>query len=202
MGWFNRGTEVNAMRGTLTPDEQAVLARLEQTVEAGVQASLTVLEAGKALAEIRDRQLFRDTSKSWETYVETRFKISRRRADQMISFAGVQETLQKTGTRVPDFVGEVTLRPLAGLDEQAITEAFNEAASSPDGLTVASVRKAAARRKKAKAGPARPRRFRVPGATVTITFNRKSTGSAIDALAAAIRQAEDELLAAQANEAA
>jgi hypothetical protein len=38
-----------------------------------------------------------------------------------------------------------------------------------------------------------PRRFKVPGAVVIVTFNRKSNGSAIDALAAAHRQAEEEL---------
>jgi hypothetical protein len=38
----------------------------------------------------------------------------------------------------------------------------------------------------------RPRRFKVPGAVITVTFNRKFTGSLIEALEAAIRQAADD----------
>lgn len=180
-------------QGTLTHDERIALHRLEATVEAGVQASLTVLEAGKALAEIRDRQLYRDTATAWEKYVTERFQITRRRADQMIAFAGVKAVLEEMGTRVPVSVGEGTLRPLVGLDPGSMAEAITEAAASPEGVTAASVRKAAAKRKKTKAKVAKPRRFKVPGATVQIVFNRKGTGSAIDALVAALRQAESDL---------
>ena len=40
---------------------------------------------------------------------------------------------------------------------------------------------------------AKPQRFKVAGAIVQVVFNRKGTGSAIDALTAALRQAELEL---------
>lgn len=187
------------MAGTLTADEKATLARLEATVEAGVQASMTVLEAGKALSEIRSRQLFRDTAGSWEAYVTTRFSITKRRADQMIAFSGVQSILQEMGTTVP-ILSEGASRPLVGLPPETITEIVTEAAGSPEGVTAGSIKKAAARRKKAKVRVARPRRFKVPGAVVVITFNKKGTGSVLDALAAATRQAEDEL-ARQADQA-
>lgn len=192
MGWFSsKGTE-GQMAGTLTADEKAMLVRLEATVEAGVQASLTVLEAGKALSEIRSRQLFRDSAGSWEAYVSTRFSITKRRADQMCAFAGVQTVLQEMGTVVPT-LSEGASRPLVGLPPEAITEIVTEAAGSPEGVTAGSIRKAAAKRKKAKVRPAKPRRFKVPGAVVVVTFNRKGTGSVLDALAAATRQAEDDL---------
>ena len=48
MGWFTRTPEDASVPGTLSVDEQAALARLEAAVEAGVSATLTVLEAGKA----------------------------------------------------------------------------------------------------------------------------------------------------------
>ncbi len=196
MGWFTRDTEAEAMSGTLTADETIALHRLEAAVEAGVQATLTVLEAGKALAEIRTRQLFRDSAGSWDEYVSSRFKITRRRADQMVSFAGVQEAIEavstKTGTAVP-VLSERASRPLVGLPSEVVAEVVAEAAESPEGVTAGSIRKAAAKRKKAKAKAARPRRFKVAGAVVMVTFNRKSNGSVLDALTAAMRQAEDEL---------
>lgn len=192
MGWFTRDTEADAMKGTLTADERIALTRLEATVEAGVVATLTVLEAGKALAEIRDRQLFRDSAATWENYVSARFKITKRRADQMIAFAGVRAALEEMGTRVPE-ISEKAARPLVGLDSDTVAEIVTEAAGSPEGVTAGSIRKAASKRKKAKAKAAKPRRFKVPGATVQVVFNRKGTGSAIDALTAALRQAEAEL---------
>lgn len=198
MGWFTRDTEAEAMKGTLTADERISLTRLEAAVDAGVQATLTVLEAGKALAEIRDRQLYRDTAETWETYVTTRFKITKRRADQMVAFAGVKAALEEMGTAVPISVGEGTLRPLVGLELDAMAEAMAEASASPEGVTAASVKKAAAKRKKGRKAVPKARRFKVPGAVVTVTFNRKSDGVAASALEAAWRQASDD----QAAEAA
>lgn len=190
---------------TLTPDEQAALARLEKVVEAGVSATLAVLEAGKALAEIRRRQLYRDTNPSWDSYVQERFKVTKRRADQMVAFAGVQEALddvrREMGTAVPT-LSERASRPLVGLSPETIQEVVAEAAASPEGVTAGSVRKAASKRRKPKATKVpKARRFKVPGAVVTITFNRKGNGSTLDALQAAFRQAEADL-ERQATEAA
>jgi hypothetical protein len=192
MGWFARTTE-DAMKGTLTEAERMMLSRLEATVEAGVTATLAVIDAGKALAQIRDRQLFRDVAATWEEYVETRFRMTRRRADQLVAFAGVKAALEETGTRVPE-MSEKAARPLVGLSADTITEIVTEAAGSPEGVTASSIKKAAAKRKKSKAVKvAKPRRFKVAGAIVQVVFNRKGTGSAIDALTAALRQAEDDL---------
>lgn len=181
------------MKATLTADERTALARLEKAVEAGVNVTMTVHEAGKALAEIRQRQLYRDSAASWDEYVQERFRITKRRADQMVAFAGVHDVLQEMGTQVPK-LSEKAARPLVGLSPDAMAEAVAEAASSPEGVTAGSIRKAAGRRRKAKASKVpRPRRFKVPGAIVTITFNRKTNGSTLDALAAAQRQAEADL---------
>jgi hypothetical protein len=196
MGWFTRDTEADAMKGTLTPDEVAVLSRLEAAVEAGVQASNTVLTAGKALAEIRDRQLYRDTASNWDEYVSARFKITRRRADQMIAYANVKTVIEdvstKTGTPVP-VLSELASRPLVGLSPDTVSEIVTEAAGSPEGVTAGSIRKAASKRRKAKASKVpKPRRFKVPGAVIVVTFNRKATGSVVEALEAAIRQAAED----------
>jgi len=180
------------MKGTLTEAEKIMLAKLEATVESGVQATLAVIEAGKALATIRDRQLYRDVAATWEDYVETRFRMTRRRADQLVAFAGVKAALEETGTRVPE-LSEKAARPLVGLSPDTITEIVAEAAGSPEGVTAGSIRKAASKRKPKTAKVAKPRRFKVAGAIVQVVFNRKGTGSAIDALTAALAQAEADL---------
>lgn len=192
-------------KGTLTEAERITLGKLEAAVDAGVSATLTVIEAGKALATIRDRQLYRDSAASWDQYVTQRFKITKRRADQLVSFAGVQDALEtvqrEMGTAVP-ILSERAARPLVGMDADTLKAVVAEAAGTQEGVTAGSIRKAASKRRKAKAAKApRPRRFKVAGAIVMVTFNRKGTGSAIDALTAALRQAEADL-EAQAGEAA
>jgi hypothetical protein len=201
MGWFNR---TEGTMATLTYDERKLFDRLDQAVALGTKAAKVVIEAGRALGTIRDQQLYRDVAGTWENYLE-RHGLTRRRADQMVAAAttwdAVSETIShKTGTAVPT-LSERAIRPLVGMDADAAAEAVIEAAGTTEGITPATIRKAAAKRKPKAAKVARPRRFKVAGATVEIVFNRKGNGSAIDALTAALRQAEAEL-DAQANEAA
>lgn len=179
----------------LTADERRRFDRLDEKVALGAKAAKVVIEAGRALAEIRDRQLFRAVAESWETYLG-RHGLNRRRADQMVAAAttwdAVVEVVQsKIGTAVPE-LSERAIRPLVGMAPEAAAEAVIEAAGTADGITPATVRRAASRRKP-KVRLARPRRFKVAGAVVTVTWNRKGNGSAIDALTAALRQAEADL---------
>lgn len=182
-------------KATLTEAERITLSKLEAAVEAGVTATLTVIEAGKALQTIRTRQLYRDTAATWDDYVQARFRITRRRADQLVSFAGVQDALEtiksETGTTVPT-LSERAVRPLVGMDADTIKAVVAEASESPEGVTAGTITKAARRRKAKAAKVARPRRFKVAGAIVSVTFNKKGSGSAIEALTAALRQAEAE----------
>ncbi len=189
MGWFNRTAAEDAMKGTLTADEKIVLSRLEATVQAGVTATLAVLEAGKALSEIRSRQLYRDTAATWDEYVTTRFKMTKRRADQLIAFAGVKASLEEMGTRVPE-MSEKAARPLVGLSPETVNDIVQEAAGSLEGVTAGSIRKAAAKRRKAsKVKVPRPIRFRVPGAVIEVAFNSKAAVNGfnvVDVLQAAL----------------
>jgi hypothetical protein len=195
MGWFSRTTTEADMKGSLTADERIALTRLEAAVDAGVQASMTVLEAGKALSEIRSRQLYRDTAATWDEYVTTRFKITKRRCDQLIAFAGVKAAIDTTsaelGTVVPN-LSERAIRPLVGLPSDEITEIVQEAAGSSEGVTAGTIRKVASRRKAKAAKVRRPVRFKVPGAVIVVTWNRKASGTITEALEAAIRQAQAE----------
>ena len=193
---------------TMTYEERKLFEKLDQAVGMATKAAKVVIEGGRALGTIRDQQLYRDTAGTWEKYLEGH-GLTRRRADQLVAAAqaldAVADAVQsKTGTVVPELreLTERAARQLVGLAPETAAEAVIEAAGSADGITPATIRRAVAKRKKTKAAKvARPRRFKVAGAVVVVTFNRKGNGSAIDALAAALRQAEEEL-DSQATEAA
>jgi hypothetical protein len=195
MGWpwqtAERDTE-------MTPEDRRDFARLDEAVSLAARAAKVVIEGGRALKAIRDRQLYRVAGVgTWEAYLQ-RHGLTRRRADQLVSAAGVLNAVAErveaeTGTAVPD-LSERALRPIVGMDADQAVEVMVEAAGDPAGITPATIRKAAGRRKaKAKVKAHRPRRFRVPGGIVTIEWNRKGNGSVIEALTAAMAQAETEL---------
>lgn len=162
--------------GSLSDNERTILARLESAVDDAVEAIPRMIEAGKALHEIKARQYYRDQAKTWPEYVEARFKMTARRADQLIVFAGltaaIEAVSEETGTTVP-VLSERAVRPLAGLSEQDAKDAIR-AAAADGGLTPRSIDKAATSRKakSRKASIPRPVRLRVPGGVVTIEVNR------------------------------
>jgi hypothetical protein len=202
MGWFSKGTE--AGMATLTTEERKLFDKLDEKVTLGVRAAKVVSDAGKALATIRDRQLYRDVVPTWEEYLE-RHGLTRRRADQMVAAANTLDAVQqavssKTGTTVPE-LSERAIRPLVGLAPESAAEAVIEAAASPEGITPASVRKAAAKRKaKAKVRVPRPVRFKVPGAVIEVAFNAKGAAGGFNVEAAL--QAALESARRQSSEAA
>lgn len=95
---------------SLSPAETSQLARLEGIVAEHVAGFLKV---GLALAEIRDKQLFRATHKSFEAYVQDRWKFSRPRAYELIEAAGVTEKLSAMADKVPLPKNERQARALA-----------------------------------------------------------------------------------------
>ena len=176
----------------MTAQERQDFDRLNRLVVKGVTARRAVIEAGKALAEIRERQLYRELADSWDEYLSIH-KLSRRRADQMVQASqildNIEDAFEETGTAVPagfDTITERTAREFAGLGADDAAAAVIEAAESPDGITPSSIRKAAASRRKPKKGNAvpKPRRLRVPGAVVTIEFNRKGAANGFSVVAA------------------
>ena len=174
--------------GTLTDSERTILARLELAVDEAVDAISRMIEAGKALSEIKLRQYYRDQAKTWPDYVTKRFGMTARRADQIIVFAGLTATIEavseETGTPVP-ILSERAVRPLAGLAEDDLKGAIREAAAD-GGLTPRSIGKAASSRKAKtrKASIPRPVRLRVPGGIVTVEINRAgvAAGATIETL--------------------
>jgi hypothetical protein len=192
MGWWkSRDVETTDMHG-MTAEDREDFARLNKAVAAAAKATSAVIEGGRALKVIRDRQLFRGVAETWDSYLALH-GLTRRRGDQLVAAAGVLDAVSErvqaeTGTVVPE-LSERAIRPLAGLDTEDAVQAVLEAAGTEDGITPATIRKAAGKRRKTKAakGPS-PRRWRVPGWVIVATPNRKA-GPVTDALAEALRQA-------------
>ena len=149
----------------MTPTDRIDFSRLNDEVQRGVMASRVLVAAGKALAEIRERQLFRVVCNSWEAYCD-RVGIDRRRADQMCQAGMILEGIEtKLGNTFPGIeeMSESTVRQLAGMTSEEAAEAVVEAAESPEGISPKSIRRAAGKRKKKTSIKApRPRRWK-PG---------------------------------------
>jgi hypothetical protein len=110
--------------------EQARLQELESIVDHGLQ---TFYEVGKALDEIREQKLYRETHKSFETYCRDKWGIARQTAHRFISAAQVIENLTPIGVKIPTKENQV--RPLAGLSPELQLEIWQEALKlSPNGM--------------------------------------------------------------------
>lgn len=110
--------------------ERARLQELESIVEHGLQ---TFYEVGKALDEIREQRLYRETHKSFETYCRDKWGIARQTAHRFIAAAQVIENLTPINVKIPTKENQV--RPLAGLPPELQLEIWQEALeSSPNGM--------------------------------------------------------------------
>lgn len=95
---------------TLTDVEQRSLEQLEAVVHAGQQ---TFIEVGKALAEIRDKRLYKQTHSTFESYCNDKWGWGRNYVNKFISAA---ETTKSLGTTVPKPTSERQVRPLSKLE--------------------------------------------------------------------------------------
>jgi hypothetical protein len=107
----------------LTEDQKIQL----QICEAMLQlASHSFVEAGLALAEIRDDELFIDDYPSFEAYCRDKWQYSKRHANQMIAAAQVVKCLGTTSSQQPEH--ETQVRHLVGLSPQNAQAAWIRAA--------------------------------------------------------------------------
>ena len=110
--------------------ERTRLQELESIVEHGLQ---TFYEVGKALDEIREHKLYRETHKTFESYCLDNWGIGRRTADRFIAAAQVIEILRPIGLKIPTKENQV--RPLTGLPPELQLEIWQEALElSPNGM--------------------------------------------------------------------
>ncbi len=120
-----------ALSETIALEESRDLNRLEAIVADGLQSFLAV---GDALAQIRDRKLYRIEHATFDEYLETKWKISRSRACRLIQAAETVKTLP-TGNKPTT---ERQARPLTKLPRTERAEAWTEAVvTSPTGAPTA-----------------------------------------------------------------
>lgn len=110
--------------------ERARLQELESIVENGLQ---TFYEVGKALDEIREQKLYRESHKAFDAYCREKWGIAKQTANRFIAAAQVIENLTPMGVKIP--ANERQVRPLAGLSPELQLEIWQEALeSSPNGM--------------------------------------------------------------------
>lgn len=117
-------------KNDLSLSEKAERDSLERTVQ---QAFFI---AGKALKQLRDRRLYRETHSSFESYVKERFDFTRRAADYLISSAEVMENLKREQFVLRTNVlpsRESHCRPLAKLSPQEQPAAWDRAVEKAGG---------------------------------------------------------------------
>jgi len=104
-----------------------------------IEKNLTgFIACGRALLEIRESRLYRETHATFADYCRERFAIARSTADQLCRSTVVYETLASTladsDTPLPETTPEIVLRPLTSLPAPELQrETWRLAASlSPD----------------------------------------------------------------------
>jgi hypothetical protein len=123
----------------LTEEEERDRLFLERKVERAFY------EAGQALAEIRDRRLYRSTHKTFEAYCQDRFGFSRRHVNYRIAAVQVVDNLKMgtNGSQNSPVLNELTslilptnerqVRPLTKLEPQEQVEAWQQAVEENQG---------------------------------------------------------------------
>lgn len=125
----------------LDSQENKSLRRLERTIESGLQSFVVV---GKALVEIRDSRLYRESHKSFEAYCSDRWNIKRQRAYELIEASGVAETVSEISDTLPK---ESHAAELAALPEEEQAETWAEVIiEHGDKVTAADVKAAVAKK--------------------------------------------------------
>ena len=118
--------------------EQKRLVQLEDVVAENFKSFVQV---GQALAEIRDRQLYRDRHRTFDRYVKELFDIGARRAYQLIEAAAVVQNVNNCSQNtcidmVP--MNEAQARPLARLrPEQQVSVWYAAVERAPRGKVTA-----------------------------------------------------------------
>jgi len=110
----------------LSPEEEADRQRLELKVERAWN------EAARALQELRDRRLYRNTHKAWEEYCLDRFGFKRHAANLKIAASSVFENLvTKSHQILPN--KETQVRPLTKLEPEEQCLVWQQAVEAAGG---------------------------------------------------------------------
>lgn len=120
----------------LSPEEEADRQGLELKVERGIeQIERTFYQIGIALAELRDRRLYRSTHRNWSDYCNERFnRIKRRQADYFILASEVINDLNRHNcARFPLPTSESQVRSMKNLSTAERIEVWQTGVIESDG---------------------------------------------------------------------
>ncbi len=113
----------------------SALPELEQVISDGLR---TFVEVGRALARIRDEKLYGTEYKNFEAYCAARWDFTKGRASQLITAAGVVDTVYNCKPKIDPPAHESHARELAKLDAKEQPKAWAEAVkTAPDGVVTA-----------------------------------------------------------------
>ena len=119
----------------LTTDERDSLADQEKIIHRGLR---TFVEVGNALMAIRDNRLYREEFRSFDNYLEARWKLSRSHVSRLISGAAVASELLRIGNisdavplPAPTALSQVV--PYIGLEPDAQRQAYAAAVQASGG---------------------------------------------------------------------
>jgi hypothetical protein len=141
----------------ITIEESRDLVRLEKVIEGGLQ---TFMEVGAALAEIRDRRLYRIEHKTFEAYCRDKWSIGRTYAHRLMASNDTVEMLP-VGNKP---TSERQVRPLTKLPKEKRAEAWQRAVeASPSGQPTAADVEAVVEEVKQPAQKRPPRAARIDG---------------------------------------
>lgn len=117
------------MSEALASAESLRLTELEEVIEKGIG---TFIKVGEALAEIRDKRLYRTEHATFEDYCRIEWEMAASRARQFIAAAEVSKNIESvTNGNSPK--SERQIRPLAALPASAQPEAWTKAVESANG---------------------------------------------------------------------
>jgi hypothetical protein len=180
----------------LSVQEESRLDELKRIITDGIRGWFA---AGKALQEIKAKQLYRRDYATFEIFASAEFRLSENRLRQIIDATQFLESVvaQLPEAATPTLPTERTIRELKTIPKAERVEVYAEAvavesqaAGKPTAPSVKTVRESVAKRA-AKAGRKarhKPQTFRLPGCSVRITWNAAGSGDA--------EQAARDLLAA------
>lgn len=129
----------------LARDERTRLEELELVIERGLD---TFVEVGRALCEVRDSRLYRESFDTFENYCHGRWSLSSSHAYRMIDAARVTALISPMGEIRPSNERQAReLVPLLREDEQEVVHAWHELlAEYGDDVTAARVKAIVSRR--------------------------------------------------------
>ncbi len=132
----------------MSTHEQRRFEECEQIITEGLH---TFMEVGQALAEIRNRRLYREDFKTFEAYAQQRWGIKRQRAYELMGASEVARNLSEFSDILPSKESHAaSLLKLSPEDQRAAwAEIIAEAGDNVHSLTASRIKKKVAERLKA-----------------------------------------------------